>query len=156
MAVHHKLPVPLPAERIRVGRHLNGPGPCLVGPAEAPVPFLLLDRVGQHIEHPVIAKLLRHLADGSSIQPVVPVVFGDCRFNGLLAGDVGPLGGAVLVQLPMLTGVGGGVLIDGQFPLGIQGGIGTALDAVPDDIHVSGLALFKFPVGIGQRGRRRQ
>ena len=65
----------------------------------------------------------------------------------------------VLLQLPMFSRIGSRMWIDrccSQFLFGSAHIVGTALNAVPDHIHVTGLQLFKIAVHIRQRQRRFQ
>ena len=76
--------------------------------------------------------------------------------DGLLAGDVGAVGRPIEVQVALLTGIGGVVPVERQFPLGVQRRLGPLLDAVPHHIHVGSFPVGKLLVDIRQRRRRRQ
>ena len=87
------------------------------------------------------------------VQPVVPVMFRKGRLDGLLAGDVGASGRPVQIQVALLTGIGGVVPVERQFPLGVQRRLSPLLDTVPHHIHVGSLPVGKLLVDIRQRGR---
>ena len=84
----------------------NGLRPFFVGLGDTPIPALGLHRVRQHIEHPLIAEPLHHIPHRRLyIEAVVMVVTADRFFNRLFAGDVGAVGGNVLISLTMLISV---------------------------------------------------
>ena len=137
----------------------DGLCPFLVAGRVAPIPVLELDGVGKDQHDPVHAVGLDH-ALGGIVTEIHPVeVFPHRSFNGLLALEIGVVGGPVLLQLPMLFRIGSGVRVNGGFPqlrLGLASIIGPVLNAVPDHIHVAGLQLLKVTVHIGQRCGRIQ
>ena len=59
-------------------------------------------------------ELLRHLRDGFPVQDVIAIMLGDRLLNGLLAGGVRLVGGAVKLQLAVFTGVLGGKSVNGN------------------------------------------
>ena len=117
VTVHHEVQVAVAAEAVRGGRDVHGLGPRFVGRAEPSIPIFLLHSVCQHIEGAGVAELLDHLGHRVSVQPVVPVMFRNGRLDGLLAGDVGAPGRPVQIQVALLTGIGGVVPVERQFPL---------------------------------------
>src|SRR5699024_12728271 len=63
-------------------------GPRFTVAGDAPIPFLMPDRVGQHILYPILPEPFQYiLHSGFGIQPVIAVMAADRLLNGLLAGD---------------------------------------------------------------------
>ena len=77
-----------------------------------PVPIFLPDCDRKHIKHPVIAKLFQDLMYCLRAEAVIMVVSGNGLLDCLLAGDICPIGSAVLIQLPMLTRIRRRIRID--------------------------------------------
>ena len=155
-AVHHQIAaVPVLGAAFRHGHRA---GPCLIVAGDAPIPFLLPDRIGQHILHSVQPELFQNIVySGFGIQPVIAVMAADCLLDGLLAGMACLKRGVVLCHLPMLGRIRRRMGIEGrvfQFFLSLIQLVCSGFDGVPDHIHVAGFQLLKVLVNIGQRRGR--
>lgn len=112
MAVHNKLAVPVRTTCVWIFLDGDGFRPFLIARRKPCIPVFLLDSICEDIQRPVQTESLYNLCCRLTVQLIVVIMLPDCRFNGLLAGNVGSVGCPVLLQLPMLLGIAGRIRIN--------------------------------------------